>query len=120
MIDARVALPLHGAPSSDTLKPAIRRSEDSVHDEGLCLALAKAVGIDAVAAQARHLEGRPYLLVSRNDRLAGAERRMQRIDQRTCQTPGIAPELRHSGAALKFRAMADPFPSRFRMRHDFQ
>ena len=33
VVDGRIALPLHGAPSSHILKPAIRRVADSVHNE---------------------------------------------------------------------------------------
>jgi serine/threonine-protein kinase HipA len=53
VVDGRIALPLHGAPSSHILKPAIRGIADSVHNEGFCLALAKAVDLNAAAAEIR-------------------------------------------------------------------
>src|SRR5581483_597958 len=81
VVDGRIALPLHGAPSSHILKPTIRRIEDSVHNEGFCLALAKAAGLDVVAAEIRTVESRPYLLVRRYDRVAGPDGRVQRIHQ---------------------------------------
>lgn len=94
--DGRVALTLHGAPSSHILKPAIRRIEDSVHNEGFCLALAKAVGLDAVAADIREVEGRPYLLVTRYDRVPGPDSRLWRVHQEDfCQALGIAPEYKY-------------------------
>lgn len=96
MVDGRVALPLHGAPSSHILKPAIRRIEDSVHNEGFCLALAKAAGLDAVASEIRSVEGRPYLLVTRYDRAPGTDGRPRRIHQEDfCQALGIAPEYKY-------------------------
>lgn len=96
VVEGRIALPLHGAPSSHILKPAIRRIEDSVHNEGFCLALAKAVGLDAVASEIRSVEGRPYLLVTRYDRVAGADSRPRRIHQEDfCQALGIAPEYKY-------------------------
>ena len=72
IVDGRVALPLHGVPSSHIIKPPIRRVEDSVHNEGFCLALAKAVGLGTAAAEIREVEGRQYLLVTRYDRIFGS------------------------------------------------
>lgn len=96
VVEDRVALPLHGAPSSHILKPAIRRIEDSVYNEGFCLALARAAGLDAVASEIRSVEGRPYLLVTRYDRVAGADGRPRRIHQEDfCQALGIAPEYKY-------------------------
>ena len=40
---ARIRLPLHGTPSSHILKPAIHAIEDSVINEGFCMALAEAM-----------------------------------------------------------------------------
>lgn len=94
--DGRVSLTLHGAPSSHILKPAIQRIEDTVHNEGFCLALAKAIGLDAVEAHIRETEGRPYLLVARYDRISGSDGRLQRVHQEDfCQALGIAPEYKY-------------------------
>ncbi len=96
VVAGRIALPLHGAPSSHILKPAIRRIEDSVHNEGFCLALAKAANLDAVASEIRSVEGRPYLLVTRYDRVAGADGRPRRFHQEDfCQALGVAPEYKY-------------------------
>jgi serine/threonine-protein kinase HipA len=95
-VDDRIAVPLHGAPSSHILKPAIRRIEDSVHNEGFCLALAKAIGLNAVAADIRDVAGRPYLLVERYDRTRGPDGRPRRLHQEDfCQALGVAPEYKH-------------------------
>jgi serine/threonine-protein kinase HipA len=96
LVGDRVALPLHGAPSSHILKPAIRRIEDSVHNEGFCLSLAKLVGIDVVEADIREAGGRPYLLIDRYDRVAGPDHRPCRVHQEDfCQALGVAPEYKY-------------------------
>jgi serine/threonine-protein kinase HipA len=96
VVDGRIALPLHGAPSSHILKPAIRRIEDSVHNEGFCLALAKATGFKVVQAEIRSVEKRPYLLVERYDRIRGPDNRPRRVHQEDfCQALGVAPEYKY-------------------------
>jgi len=96
LVDGRIALPLHGAPSSHILKPAIRRVEDSVHNEGFCLALARAIDLDSVAADIHDVEGRPYLLVERYDRTRGPDNRPRRLHQEDfCQALGVAPEYKY-------------------------
>jgi serine/threonine-protein kinase HipA len=96
MVDGRVALPLHGVPSTHIIKPAIRRIEDSVHNEGFCLALAKAIGLDTVAAEIQEVEGRQYLLVTRYDRILGADDQIRRVHQEDfCQALGVAPEYKY-------------------------
>lgn len=95
-VDGRIALPLHGAPSSHILKPAVRRIADSIHNEGFCLALAKAIDLNAVAAEIREAQGRPYLLVERYDRIRGADNRPRRLHQEDfCQALGVAPEYKY-------------------------
>ncbi len=94
--DGHIALPLHGAPSSHILKPAIRRIADSVHNEGFCLALAKAIDLNAAAADIRDARGRPYLLIERYDRLRGPDNRPRRLHQEDfCQALGGAPEYKY-------------------------
>jgi serine/threonine-protein kinase HipA len=96
IVDGRVALPLHGVPSSHIIKPPIRWVEDSVHNEGFCLALAKAVGLDTAAAEIREVEGRQYLLVTRYDRIFGADNQVRRVHQEDfCQALGVAPEYKY-------------------------
>lgn len=96
VVDGDIALPLRGAPSSHILKPAIRRVADSVHNEGFCLALAKAIGIKAAPAEIRKVEGRPYLLVERYDRIRGPDNLPRRLHQEDfCQALGVAPEYKY-------------------------
>jgi serine/threonine-protein kinase HipA len=94
VVNGQVSLPLHGAPSSHILKPPIRRIEDSVYNEGFCLALAKSLGLDVVPAEIREADGRPYLLVARYDRITESDPR--RVHQEDfCQALGVAPELKY-------------------------
>lgn len=96
VVDGRIALPLHGAPSTHILKPPIRRFEDTVFNEGFCLALAKAVGLSAVSAEIRAVGDRPFLLVARYDRVRGADGAVRRLHQEDfCQALGIVPELKY-------------------------
>jgi len=96
VVDGRIALPLHGAPSSHILKPAIPRIADSVLNEGFCLALAKAIDLKVAAADIRDAQGRPYLLVERYDRIRGPDDRPRRRHQEDfCQALGVAPEYKY-------------------------
>lgn len=95
-IGGQVALPLRGAPSSHILKPAIRRIDDSVVNEGFCLALAARAGLAAVRSEIRRAKGRPYLLVERYDRVAGPDGTLRRLHQEDfCQALGIPPEYKY-------------------------
>jgi serine/threonine-protein kinase HipA len=93
--DGQISLPLHGAPSSHIIKPAIRRIEGSVYNEAFCLALARAIGLDVVAAEIRQAAGRIYLLIARYDRL-NEPPGLRRLHQEDfCQALGVAPELKY-------------------------
>ena len=96
VVDGRLALPLRGAPSSHILKPPIRRLEDTVHNEGFCLALAKTIGLHVVNAEIRSAQGNDYLLVERYDRHREKDGSVRRLHQEDfCQALGFAPELKY-------------------------
>jgi serine/threonine-protein kinase HipA len=96
VVDGRIALPLHGAPSTHILKPAIRRFEDTVFNEGFCLALAEAVELNASTGEIRSIGNRSFLLVARYDRVRGADGTVSRLHQEDfCQALGIVPELKY-------------------------
>lgn len=61
----RLGLPRHGTPSSHILKPPIQALEDSVINEGFCLALAEALQLQPAKARVQVVLGRPFLLVER-------------------------------------------------------
>jgi serine/threonine-protein kinase HipA len=92
----RIGLPLFNSPSSHILKPAIADVEGSVFNEGFCLALAKALKLDAVKAEIRRISDRQYLLVERYDRQVTAAGSLMRLHQEDfCQALGIAPEYKY-------------------------
>lgn len=91
-------------PSTHIIKLPIRGFEDTVANEGYCLALAAASGLDAVAGRPRvarplasaddALEPIPFLQVTRYDRTPGL--RAGRIQQEDfCQALGRPPELKY-------------------------
>src|SRR3546814_3230164 len=58
-----------GEPSTHLIKPEPDRFPGLAANEAFCLALARAVGLDAAMAEWRAVAGKPYLLVTRYDRL---------------------------------------------------
>ncbi|WP_300115980.1 type II toxin-antitoxin system HipA family toxin [Rhodoferax sp.] len=93
---ARIGLPLNGAPSSHILKPAIHAVEDSVTNEGFCMALADAMQLKPAKSKVHLVLGRSFLLVERYDRLINARGRRQRLHQEDfCQALGVVPEMKY-------------------------
>ena len=94
----RIGLPLLGTPSTHIIKPLIAGIDGSVHNEGFCMALAQAMGLDVAPASVRQIEGRPYLLVTRYDRVSttGADATPTRLHQEDfCQALGVPPETKY-------------------------
>lgn len=92
----RIGLPKGGQPSTHILKPAIASVEDSVINEGFCLALARAMGMPTAQAQIFHVNNHPVLLVARYDRRSGADGQPVRIHQEDfCQALGVVPEMKY-------------------------
>lgn len=96
VVGSSVALPLHGAPSSHIVKPAVRRFQGTVENEAFCLLLAKRLGLHVIEAEIRHAEVEPYLLVARYDRQRTDDDALKRLHQEDfCQALGVAPELKY-------------------------
>jgi serine/threonine-protein kinase HipA len=92
----RIGLPRNGTPSSHILKPAIHAVEDSVTNEGFCLALAEAMQLKPARSRIHSVRNRPFLLVERYDRTHDAAGRLQRLHQEDfCQALGVAPETKY-------------------------
>lgn len=92
----RMGLPKNGTPSSHILKPAIRTLEDTVSNEGFCLALADAMRLQPAKSQVLSVRGRQFLLVERYDRVSHAQGQRQRIHQEDfCQALGVVPEMKY-------------------------
>ena len=92
----RIGLPRDGAPSSHILKPAIYAVEDSVTNEGFCLALADSMQLKPANSKIQTLGDRQFLLVERYDRVADSAGRRQRLHQEDfCQALGVVPEIKY-------------------------
>lgn len=92
----RLGLPKNGTPSSHILKPAIRTLEDTVSNEGFCLALADAMRLQPAKSQVLSVRGRQFLLVERYDRVSHAQGPRQRLHQEDfCQALGVVPEMKY-------------------------
>ena len=93
---ARIGLPRNGTPSSHILKPAIRDVEDSVINEGFCMALAEAMQLKPAKSTVHRVLDRSFLLVERYDRLINAQGQRQRLHQEDfCQALGVVPEMKY-------------------------
>lgn len=93
---ARLGLPLNGSPSSHILKPAIHTVEDSVVNEGFCMALAEALQLEPAKASVHAVLHRPFLLVERYDRVLDPQGRRRRLHQEDfCQALGVVPEMKY-------------------------
>jgi len=93
---ARIRLPLNGTPSSHILKPAIHAVEDSVINEGFCMALAEVMQLKPEKSKIHRVLDRSFLLVERYDRVADAHGNRQRVHQEDfCQALGVAPEMKY-------------------------
>jgi serine/threonine-protein kinase HipA len=92
----RIGLPLNGAPSSHILKPAIPLLDDSVFNEGFCMALGAASKLGVAPTRIRQIADRVFLLVARYDRQHAGHGLPQRLHQEDfCQALGVAPETKY-------------------------
>ncbi|MFA7292033.1 MAG: type II toxin-antitoxin system HipA family toxin [Rhodocyclaceae bacterium] len=92
----RIGLPRNGAPSSHILKPAIHAVEDSVINEGFCMALAEAMQLKPARSKIHQVLDRSFLLVERYDRMTDAQGNLQRLHQEDfCQALGVVPEMKY-------------------------
>lgn len=93
---ARIGLPRNGTPSTHILKPAIHAVEDSVTNEGFCMALAEAMQLKPAKARIHSVLNRSFLLVERYDRVIDASGHRQRLHQEDfCQALGVVPEMKY-------------------------
>jgi serine/threonine-protein kinase HipA len=96
MNDDRIGLPRNGTPSSHILKPPIHAVQDSVTNEGFCLALAEAMRLKPARSRIHAVRDRQFLLVERYDRTIDADGRLQRLHQEDfCQALGVVPEMKY-------------------------
>lgn len=92
----RIGLPRNGTPSTHILKPPIHAVEDSVVNEGFCLALADAIQLKPARSRVHTIGDCRFLLVERYDRAADPQGRIQRLHQEDfCQALGVVPEMKY-------------------------
>ena len=92
----RLGLPRNGTPSSHILKPPIHAVEDSVINEGFCMALAEAMRLKPAKSKVHTVLNRPFLLVERYDRVADVQGHRRRLHQEDfCQALGVEPEMKY-------------------------
>ena len=92
----RIGLPRNGTPSSHILKSAIHAVEDSVNNEGFCLALAEALQLKPAQSKIHTIGDHPFLLVERYDRVTDAQGHRRRLHQEDfCQALGTVPEMKY-------------------------
>lgn len=93
---ARIGLPRNGTPSSHILKPPIHAVEDSVINEGFCMALAEAMQLKPAKSKVHRVRDRSLLLIERYDRWIDAQGYRQRLHQEDfCQALGVVPEMKY-------------------------
>ena len=92
----RIGLPRNGTPSSHILKPSIHAVEDSVINEGFCMALAEAMQLKPAKSKVHTVLNHPFLLVERYDRLTDTQQGRARLHQEDfCQALGVVPEMKY-------------------------
>ena len=93
---SRLGLPCNGTPSSHILKPPIHAVENSVINEGFCMALAEAMQLKPAKSKIHAALNRPFLLVERYDRVADEQGHLLRLHQEDfCQALGVEPEMKY-------------------------
>ncbi len=97
LVDGRIALPLPGRPTTHILKPPIARFKGTTENEAFVMNLAAGIGLDAAPVEAISVEGRPFLLVERYDRVRDKIGIMRRVHQEDfCQALGVPPENKYA------------------------
>lgn len=96
LINDAVAVPRIGEPSTHLIKPEPIRFPGLAANEAFCLALARTVGLDAVMAEWREAAGKPYLLVTRYDRLGRHDGTTRLHQEDFAQALGVPPNRKYA------------------------
>lgn len=95
IIDNKIALPLHGTPTTHIIKPNIEGLPDSVFNELFCMKLAKACGLNAPECFIKKIKDKFFYVVKRYDR-DNAGGQWTRIHQEDfCQILNVLPENKY-------------------------
>ncbi len=93
--DGRIGIPVNGAASSHILKPDSDRLYGGVHNEALCLTLAKLIEMPAPNVSTGKAGKRLYLLVERYDRLKQGDSLRRLHQEDFCQALGLPPSAKY-------------------------
>lgn len=97
LVDGQVALPAPGQPTTHILKPPIARFENTTENEAFALRLAVKLNLDVAGVELRAIDGRPYLLVERYDRVVDSRGGVRRLHQEDfCQALGVFTERKYA------------------------
>lgn len=97
LIDGEIALPAPGQPTTHILKPPIARFSATTENEAFAMKLAAAIGLPAARVAIKRVKDRPYLLITRYDRLLDANGVARRLHQEDfCQALAIPPEHKYA------------------------
>ena len=82
VIDNKIALPLDGSPTTHILKPPVRRFEQSVANEYICIETARLIGLNVPKTEIRYALDTEFFLIQRYDRVEknGKIMRLQQED----------------------------------------
>lgn len=95
IINEHIMIPKNGAPSTHIIKPANPDFPLLVENECFCLQLARKIGLNAVEASIHEVNGNPYLLLKRYDRI-DTDKGIQRVHQEDfCQAMGMISEMKY-------------------------
>src|SRR5690606_14382925 len=81
LVDGQVALPVPGQPTTHILKPPMTRFPATTENEAFAMRLAAALGLSVAGVEPRRVKDRPFLLVSRYDRVIDATGAAHRLHQ---------------------------------------
>ncbi len=96
LVDGQIAVPRPGEPSTHLIKPEPVHFPGLAANEAFCLALARAVGLDAAHGEWREAQGKAFLLVERYDRTIG-QGGTQRLHQEDfAQALGVPPNRKYA------------------------
>lgn len=97
LVDGQVALPAPGQPTTHILKPPMTRFPATTENEAFAMRLAAALGLSVAGVEPRRVKDRPFLVVSRYDRVIGDTGAAHRLHQEDfCQALGIPPEHKYA------------------------
>lgn len=69
VIDGKIALPIDGSPTTHILKPPLRRFEQSVANEYICMKAASSIGLTVPTVEIRQAVNTEFFLIKRFDRI---------------------------------------------------